>query len=277
MAITTVNQLITKTLPRFRFNKSLTTAVSAHYQDTWTKTGFPVAGTFDITTVGGVTFSGNSNFSIYAPNPITGTSYFSKMCFGSTVSHGILICDRIWSCGVVSAGTAFSVTDINPQTVNSVTWPARDDNGSTNGEGIYIGVQPLTVLGAFAGTGDITLTYTNSAGTAGRTATLSRVIQPSLAINMLIPFGLQEGDLGVRSVQSIQLSQSLLSGTIGLVAFRPITFCAAVDLDNIVQKNYDGIAVGMPTIPSNAVLFLLPFCTTTTSVNISGYYDIAQG
>jgi hypothetical protein len=277
MAITTVNELITNTLPRYKFNKNLTTSQAGSYQDSWTKSGFPIAGTFNTTTIGGVTFSGNTNDSMYAPNPVSGTSYFSKFSTGTTIAYGMFVCDRIWSCGVVSAGTAFSVTDTGVQTVNSVTWPARDNNGSTNGEGIYIAFQPLTALGAFAGTADITLTYTNSDGVAGRTAPLSRVIQPSLAVNITIPFGLASGDLGVRSVQSIQLSQSLAGGTIGLIAFRPITFFSSYALGTTVSKVYDGIALGMPTIPSNASLFMMPFASGSSSVSPTGYYDIAQG
>lgn len=124
-----------------------------------------------------------------------------------------MVLDRLWD------NSGLSVTSTSAQSVSSAAWPARDINGSTNGEGVYVALEVSTGLGN--GVPTVTLDYTNSAGTAGRTGTLTIPANSSPA-GMFYWFGLQAGDTGVRSIQNFTLSATCTSGAFHLVAYRPV-------------------------------------------------------
>jgi hypothetical protein len=81
-----------------------------------------------------------------------------------------------------------------------------------------------TNAGAISNT---TISYTNSAGVAGRTGTIMPDWPATAVLGHLSPFSLQSGDAGVRSIQSITLGTSYVTGTVGLVLHRDI---ASVDV-----------------------------------------------
>lgn len=281
MAITTINSAIQNALPVYRFAKtSLGTIVSSsYYTSTWTRGGYPLAGTYNTTTAGGIALSGVVQGELDFVNAESGNSYLHNLTINASGSHGIgVLADRLWHCGADSSGTILSVTAITSQTINSVTWPARDANNSTNGEGVFIGLEISTLTGAATANANITLTYTNSAGTPNRTATLGRSWTSGLNAAIFIPFNLQNGDIGVRSVQSIQLSETLTSGNIQLVAFRPLA-AIPVMAGSIINNGYslDAISGGFPILPNDCVLFLLYYTTTTSGIPTSGTYVITQG
>lgn len=133
------------------------------------------------------------------------------------VGASCLLIDRLWqNSGLVSSTTT-------AQTVNSATWPARDGNGSTNGDRVQIALESLGSQSLSANS-TATISYTNQAGTSGRTGTISQNVSNSVGANgHFYPFRLEGTDTGVRSVQSITLNASLGAGkAIQLVAFRPL-------------------------------------------------------
>ena len=68
-------------------------------------------------------------------DPPSGNSYLARFGGGCNVAGVLLLCDRLWhNSGIV-------VTQTTQQTINSATFPARDRNGSTDGEGVMIGVE----------------------------------------------------------------------------------------------------------------------------------------
>ena len=71
-----------------------------------------------------------------------------------------------------------------------------------------------------------TISYTNSDGVAGRTATLSAIagsqIPATALIGTIVWFNLAAGDKGVRSIQSITLATSLGAGSVSLIIARDI-------------------------------------------------------
>jgi hypothetical protein len=97
----------------------------------------------------------------------------------------------------------------------------------------------------------------------------------SSAIGVFYPIGLAAGDVGVRSVQSLTLSVSWASGTIHLVAYRPI---ARLDLaSGNVGSSLDAVTGGMPRLFDNSVPFLLFIPSTTTATTITGHTIWSQG
>jgi hypothetical protein len=149
-----------------------------------------------------------------------GANYLTEVTMGASVNHSHLFFDVLW----VNSGIV--VTTTTAQAIVSPTLPARDVNGTTNGEGCMIGMLTTTANTNAAVITNTTVSYTNSDGTAGRTATLSAIVGSQIpatpVIGTLIWFNLQAGDKGVRSIQSITLGTSLGAGAVSLFIARDL-------------------------------------------------------
>lgn len=207
-------------------------------------------------------------------NPSTGAIYLISANAFSTVTGTLELWDVLW----VNSGIV--VTTTTGQTINSVTWPARDVNGSTNGEGVNVAIVATAATTNVGAVTNTTLTYTNSDGTASRTATMPSTIPgggwPATAvIGTVQPFYLAAGDRGVRSIQTVTLGTSYGGGSISLIAYRPIILVpqmtASVPAYGIVPEMTPGIRLFNGTC-------LLPFRagSATTATNISGVITMVE-
>lgn len=153
-------------------------------------------------------------------NPATGANYLTELTMGASINHSHLFFDVLW----VNSGIV--VTTTTAQAIVSPTLPARDVNGTTNGEGCMIGMLTTTANTNAAVISNSTVSYTNSSGTAGRTATLfnmaGAMIPATPAIGTIVWFNLAAGDKGVRSIQSITLGTSLGAGAVSLIIARDL-------------------------------------------------------
>ena len=153
-------------------------------------------------------------------NPSVGANYLTEVNMAAGVNHTHLLFDVLW----VNSGLAITTT--GAQAITTPTLPARDLNGTTNGEGCSIAILCTAAVGLAAVASNATVTYTNSDGTGSRTATLSAIVGSQApatpVIGTLIWFNLQAGDKGVRSIQSISLGTSWVSGSISLMITRDI-------------------------------------------------------
>lgn len=222
--------------------------------------GYPDnGGVPDTSTAGGVALNGPSvPGQLALPTPPTGNSSYvarltASLASGNMSQGVLLLCDRLWHCGANSAGGALSATATTAQTITSTAWPARDINGSANGVGVFIGVEVTTALGTAAGV--ITVNYTNSSGTSGRSANTTATAMATKVRNFY-PVSLQAGDVGVRSIQTVTLSITQTSGQWVLVAYRPLL---VMDLSEAggISGCVDPYTSGYPTLASNAVPFML--------------------
>jgi hypothetical protein len=179
----------------------------------------------------------------------------------------IILADRLWhNSGIV-------VTTTTAQTINSVAWPARDKNGATLGEGVYIGLEVSTATGA--GASVISISYTNSAGTAGRTGTAIPLYAATSVAGSFYIFGLQAGDTGVRSVQTYTSTVSMTSGVVHLVAFRYLSVLPLVAA--AVPSISDAVTGGLPREYDTTVPFLLYQPQATTTTQLTGGVIHTQG
>lgn len=155
------------------------------------------------------------------PNASTGGNYLTALEMAASVVHTNDFFDVLW----VNSGLV--VTTTTAQAITTPTLPARDINGTTDGEGCTIALLVTTVLANAAANAGITVSYTNSKGTAGKTATLSAIagsqLPQSAVVGTIIWFQLAAGDTGVRSIQSITLTTTLVSGAISLMICRDIS------------------------------------------------------
>lgn len=159
-------------------------------------------------------------------NPAVGANYLTEIQIASSVAHLNMFFDILW------VNTGLVVTTTTAQAISMGALPPRDINGSTDGVGCMIGLLCTAASGLAAVASNATVSYTNSENIAGRTATLSAIVGSQApatpVIGTVIWFSLQAGDRGVRSIQSITLNTSWVSGTISLFIAREIATIGTV-------------------------------------------------
>jgi len=147
--------------------------------------------------------------------PASGSWYVRDANISATVAGQFNLFDVLW----VNSGLV--VTTTTAQSITQPTLPARDNNGSTSGLGVYAGILVTTATTNGSAITNMTMSYTNSDGTPGRTATIAS-FPATAVIGTFVPFLLAAGDKGIRSIQSITLGTSLVAGAISLICFNPI-------------------------------------------------------
>ena len=270
MAITTLDGALAGMQPVRAIAKATTPSlVTGRPQSLWGLGGNPGAVSFD-TTLAGVALSSTSAQvagQIPHTNPASGNAYLAGFTGVATQPGLLMLCDRLWHNG------GFTITSTSSQTVNSAAFPARDIAGSTDGDGVLLGLEISSAAGAAAPT--ITVGYTNEAGTSGRSATNSFATANSPTAGAFFPIGLQAGDKGVRSVQSLTLSVSWVSGTMNLVAYRVL---ATLPLPAaFISNDIDVLTGRMPRLFDGVVPFLVYVPNGATVSNVSGAYTETHG
>lgn len=276
MAISTLDGVLAGMRPAQAIAKAITaTLVAGRPASLWSLAGRPGAGAFD-TTLNGVTLSSTSalvNGQIPHYDPSSGNAYLARLQAAATQAGTLLLLDRIWHNG------GYTITSTSAQNSTTPTWPSRcptsgtDDTAATTGQGVIAFLEISAATGA--GTPTITVTYTNQAGTGSRTATNTQATVASSAIGACYPIGLQAGDTGMRSIQSLQLSATWTSGTMNLVAARLL---AALELPgNLVPNAIDAITSGFPRLYNGCVPWLVFIPNTTTATLVTGSYVESHG
>lgn len=201
-------------------------------------------------------------------NPASGNTYLGRMSVshqhaGNVSFDPLALYDRLWH------NSGISATATTAQTINSVALNRPDANG-TNAEAWW---ETYATMGA--GTPTVTLTYTNSGGTASRSGS-SGALVTAMTANRTGPFNLASGDTGVKSIQTWQSSATFSAGTIGLVLRRPVALLIVPD-GSYVQ--IDAVACGLPRVYDDACLEILHFSQSqfSSTVSIGGDLSLIQG
>lgn len=277
MAITTIDGALAGMRPPVFLAKAVTaTLVAGRPASLWALGGSPGAGAFN-NTLNGVTLSSSAGLvdgQIPHFDPAGGvTAYLARLSARANQPGALLLLDRLWHNGGIT------ITSTAAQSITSPTWPARcptsgiDDTPATTGRNVLLAVEVSAPTGA--GTPTITISYTNEAGATGRTATNILATVATSAIGATYFIGLQAGDVGVRSVQSITLSATWTSGTINLVAYRLIS-SVVIGAAN-VDGEADILTGGRPILYNGTVPWLVFVPNTTTATNVSGVYQETHG
>lgn len=174
-----------------------------------------------------------------------------------------------------------TVTTTGAQTLNNtVTLPRY-----TDGAGVQAFLTPSTVMGA--ATPNITLNYTNSAGTAGKAtpatlpigntaAAVTSIVHSGTGTGKYGPFiPLAAGDAGIRSVQSINLSASYVSGVLNLVLCKPIMTLPITTQGVTAERDLVNQFASMPRIYDGACLnwLMLAGAATPVASPLSGHLE----
>lgn len=206
----------------------------------------------------------------------SGSRYLTKFVCSGSVAHTFELWDLVW----INSGLV--VTTTTAQTINSVAFPARDENGATSGAGYQIGLLVTTATTNGAAIAGSTVSYTNSAGTAGRTATLIAVgglqIPATAVAGTIVWFQLAAGDVGVQSIQSITLGTSLTAGAVSLIVARKID-TAMGTLANLPAPGIG--ALGSESYPGTRIydgssLFVAYVASATTATQIQASLAFAD-
>ncbi len=156
----------------------------------------------------------------YLPDPATGNYYLTAFTAGSNVASMQALFDVIWY------NTGLVVTTTTAQAITLPALGARDADGSTNGEGWMAAILVTTATTNASPVTNTTLSYTDSDGNTGNTATINSFPATAVA-GAFIPFQLAAGDRGIRNIASITLGTSYAGGAISLVLYRPIAYASS--------------------------------------------------
>lgn len=270
MAITTVDGIVANLLSPADVTKgSFTGEAAGQYHSPFYLPGMPGAATAPSPGLAGAALTAYTG-QIPFPAAVGGKNvYLARMETTQGGSIGaVTLCDRLWH------NSGFTVTTTTAQTVNSVAWPARDMDGSTNGRGVQVGLEVSTATTNAGAITNMTMSYTAADGTAGRTATVASF--PATAVmGTFVPFLLQAGDTGVRSIQSLTLGTSLVTGTVHLVAYREIVGLGTPVANTQVQQG--PLDLGLPRLYDNSVPFLTYTLTGTSGGVTNTQLTYAQG
>jgi hypothetical protein len=204
-------------------------------------------------------------------NPSTGANYLTEVNMAATVNHTNLLFDCLW----VNSG--INVTTTTAQAITTPMLPARDLNGTTDGEGCMIGLLTTTANTNAAANANATVSYTNSDGISGRTARLAAIngsqIPATPVIGTIVWFNLEAGDKGVRSIQSITLGTSLGAGAVSLMICRDIATIGTTIPNVNAQK-----IIGMPGIRlyNGTCMLHCVLSSATTATFFAGEFVIME-
>lgn len=137
---------------------------------------------------------------------------------------------------------------------------------------------------------NVSMSYTNQAGTAGRTLPVTvggnvsgvatTVVTSGVSANQYTPFiPLASGDTGIRSVQTITLSAASGAGTAALVLCRPITHIPLTIANVQVERDLINQFPSLPRVYDGATLGFLynTGAATAASSTFMGHVDFAWG
>lgn len=270
MTIATLDQLVAALLPGTDLSKDASTAEAAGIlHSLWYTAGFPGAGSAPSGGLNGATFSGTVSGQVPIPATVSGKrSYLARLEGAHTGNIGsLMVIDRLW-------GNVPVVTTTAGQAVVSPTWPARDANGATTGVGVRLALEVSSATGNVGAITNTTVTYTNSSGTASKTATCAS-FPATGAAGTFVPLALAAGDVGVASVQSVTLGTSYVSGAVHLVAYRLI---ARIPMPaSNTGYCYDWAQLGLPPVYDSSVLAMVVLPQSTAPGALSAAATFAQG
>jgi hypothetical protein len=199
-------------------------------------------------------------------NPASGNNYLTGFGAAGSVVGNYWLFDVLW----INSGIV--VTTTTAQTVTSVAFPARDALGAINGEGCWIGILVTTVTTNGAAITNMTVSYTNSDGVAGRTATMASFAQ-SAVVGTVEWFQLAAGDRGVQSIQSITLGTSLVTGAVSMIVARPLANVAGL-LAQVGSEAGIDPRTGIKLYNGSCILPIM-LASATTATTLQGTFSIA--
>jgi hypothetical protein len=182
-------------------------------------------------------------------NPAAGNAYLACLDAWGPTAGALVLYDRLWACS--GFGTVIT-------TAQTITTPGNAGR-STSWDGVEAFLEVYTAPGATGA--NWTVTYTNAAGTSGRTSVYSHPANAE-SVGQMIPLVLAAGDTGVQSVQSFQASVS--SGTAGDIGITLVRRIATIPIA-VAGGFRDAFSLGIPRVQNDACVAAMVLCSTTNT------------
>jgi len=239
----------------------------------WKAAGQPAAGSNPplISAGSGYVPTASTAGAITLTNPVApALSYLGRIAMAGTTQGTVILYDRLW------AASGLNTTLTTAQTVTTPgNLPAGRD--PTAGADVEPWLEVYTSGGSVVGNWDIT--GVDAAGNTGRTW---RYVKPNTTESIgqmapLVPGGANPATtMGIRQVTSFTASASSgLAGDVGITLLRRIVE-VPLTASNVAQL-FDAFTIGKPRIYDDACIAMMVLCIGTTTGNLQGSVNIAQG
>jgi len=153
-------------------------------------------------------------------NASTGSLYLKSATLTAQAVGPYQLVDVLWY------STGHVVTTTTVQVADAGVLPARDVNGTSNGEGVRLSIYSTAANTNAAVINNSTANYENSNGVGNRTATLFAQVGFQIPATPVIGnhtrFNLAAGDTGIKTLGNVTLGTSLVTGSVTLLLYRPI-------------------------------------------------------
>lgn len=264
MPISTLDQYIAAVKQRIPLIKNASrTSVALIPFSTFDLAGIPGAGTLagSSTTSGVVPTDATTGCPII--NFSTGTGYITKLEFYNSVLSRLQLWDMLFKAGAYAftAGT----TTLSSQPAISSRCPDFS-GGASFGAGNEIWIEVTTAF--VTGTAwQVQVTYTNSAGTTGRTSIISAAqAAAALTQGKMFQLALQAGDSGVQKIESVIVTNggtAMTAGNFNVLILRPLGQARITVANSTVIQ--DMLATGMPIIYQDSALIVTVQADSTST------------
>lgn len=226
----------------------------------------------DCSTAAGATIAGAH----YIVSPASGNLYLTQIAIsGSVAAEQLEIVDALWY------NTGLTVTTTTAQTFTTPTLPARDINGSTNGEGVNLALLTTTANTNAGAISNTTASYTDSEGNTGAAATFAAMVgwqaPVSPVITTWMPFQLAAGDRGIRALTAASSGGITLATSYGGGALSAVLYRSLITIPNQLANSAVLINLPSPGIriyPGTCIWMILR--GTATAASVSGSYTIME-
>lgn len=153
-------------------------------------------------------------------NASSGSLYLQSVNLMGQAVGSYQLVDVLWY------STGHVVTTTTVQVADAGVLPARDNNGTSNGEGVTLAIYSTAANTNAAVVNNSTANYENSNGVGNRTATLFNqvgyMIPATPVIGNLTRFNFAAGDTGIKTLGNVTLGTSLLTGSVTFILYRPL-------------------------------------------------------
>lgn len=256
MAIATLDQYIASVKQRIEWVKTATrTTVATFPFSMFDIAGQPGAGTLAGTSTANGVVPTDATTGCPIINFSSGVGYAARVEFNNTVASRLALFDMLFKAGAY----AFNAnTTLSSQPAFSSRCPDYS-GGASFGCGNEIWIECVT---AFTGNMSVAVTYTNQAGTTGRTTgTVATGIAPT--VGRMIQLQLQAGDCGVQKIESV-VSTVASAGTFNVLVLRPLWTSGRVRAANDASI-HDILSTGMPIVYTDSALFVQVAADSTST------------
>lgn len=268
----------------YSFQKAATAKDSAGYWYNYSKdAGFPGAAVPDAPGVNGWDTDCSTASNAADPagatqvgshllqDPASGNLYMTSVQIQGAVAESVQLIDVLWYNSGLTVGAGAQAI-----AMGGGVGPARDINGSTDGEGVQAAVLALSALGNAAAVATSTITYRDSENNSPNTGTFSALAgwqSPATpVIGTWMPFQLAAGDRGIREISSFNSGTTYTSGTFALVLYRPL-IQIPLSAANVGTK-IDIPAPGIRIYPNSCIMAI---AVGSASANtLAGTYTIVE-